>query len=77
VERHQVSQIPGAERWSYGGFRQDAERRSVTVPIIRADGKSAEFTAPIFVDDPDDLRAMAMIVIRALEKWEAVEGLGA
>jgi hypothetical protein len=77
VESQQVSQVPGAERWSYGGFRQDRERRSITVPLTRDDGKSTEFTVPDFVNDPEDLRATAMVVIRALEKWETVQGLGA
>jgi hypothetical protein len=77
VERQQVSQIPGAEGWSYGGFRQDQDRGSISVPLVREDGKSAEFTVPDFVNDPADLREIAVVVIRALEKWEAVKGLGA
>jgi hypothetical protein len=77
VEDQQVSQIPGAEGWGYGGFRQDHERGSISVPLVREDGKSAEFTVPAFVNDPADLRAIAIVVIRAIEKWEAVKGLGA
>ena len=77
VERQQVSQIPGTELWGYGGFRHDQERRSITVPLVRDDGKSAEFTVPDFVDDPEALREIALVVIGALEKWEAVQGLGA
>ena len=77
VENCQVSPIPGAERWCYGAFERDGERRSITVPLLRDDGKSAEFTVPDFVADPEDLRSVALIVIRALEKWEAVEALGA
>ncbi len=73
----QVSEIPGVERWSYGAFRQDHESESITVPVIRDDGGSAEFTVPKFVEDPADLRAVAMVVIEAFEKWEAVQGLGA
>jgi hypothetical protein len=77
VEREQVSQIPGADGWSYGGFRHDHERRSISVPLVRDDGKAAEFTVPDFVNDPEDLRDVAVVVIGALEKWEAVQGLGA
>jgi hypothetical protein len=40
-------------------------------------GGSAEFTVPKFVEDPADLRAVAMVVIEAFERWEAVQGLGA
>jgi len=31
---------------------------------------------PEFVADPEGLRRIATIVIRALEKWEDVEGVG-
>lgn len=71
-----VSQIPGLEGWSYGAFRQDHEAESITVPLVREDGELVEFTAPKFVEDPDDLRRIASVVIAAFEKWEAVQGLG-
>ena len=75
MEDSGVSQIPGVERWSYGAFRQDHDSESITVPVVRDDGGSAEFTVPKFVEDPADLRAIATVVIEAFEKWEAVEGL--
>jgi hypothetical protein len=31
---------------------------------------------PEFVADPHDLRSIAIVVIVAFEKWEAVRGLG-
>ncbi|HTT29487.1 MAG TPA: hypothetical protein VMG37_13820 [Solirubrobacteraceae bacterium] len=68
--------VPGAERWSYGAFQQDHEGDTLTVPLRRDDGKSAEFTVPTFVNDPEDLRCIATVVIGAVEKWEDVEGLG-
>jgi len=77
VEAHGVSQIPGVEGWSYGAFRQDHETESMTVPVVRDDGGSAEFTVPKFVEDPEDLRGIAAVVIGAFEKWQAVQGLGA
>ena len=77
VEHEGVSPIPGADRWSYGPFRQHSEGAARTVPLQRDDGKSAEFTVPEFVSDPEDLRGVAVIVIGALEKWEQVKGLGA
>ena len=76
MEPEQVTEIPGAERWSYGAFQQDPERDSLTIPLRRDDGKAAEFTVPDFVNDPEDLRRIATIVIGAVEKWEQVEGLG-
>jgi hypothetical protein len=77
VEHQQVSQIPAAENWSYGGFRHDQERGSISVPLVRDDGKPAEMTVPDLVDDPEDVREIAIDVIGALEKWEGVQGLGA
>ncbi len=73
-----VSEIPGVEGWSYGAFRQDHEAESITVPVVRDDEEeAAEFTVPKFVEDPDDLREIARVVIAAFEKWEAAQGLGA
>jgi hypothetical protein len=77
VEHKRVSEIPGVGRWSYGTFQEDHERGSRTVPLHRDDGKSAEFTVPDFVANPEDLRSIATVVIGALEKWESVKGLGA
>jgi hypothetical protein len=76
VEADGVSPVPGVERWSYGAFGQDHEAESITVPVVRDDGESAEFTVPKFVEDPADLRSIAVVVIEAFEKWEAVQGLG-
>jgi hypothetical protein len=71
-----VSRVPGVEGWSYGAFRQDHETETITVPMLRDDGGSAEFTVPKFVEDPEDLRSIAAVVIGAFEKWQAVQGLG-
>jgi hypothetical protein len=68
VEGHGVSPVPGFERWSYGASRQDHESESIRVPVVRDDGGSAEFTVPKFVEDPADLRSIAMVVIEAFEK---------
>lgn len=72
-----VSRIPGFDDWSYGVFRQDSGAKTITVPVVRDDGESVEFTVPEFVEDPEDLREVAGIVIRAMQKWDAVQGLGA
>ena len=76
MEGQGVSEVPGVEGWSYGAFRQDHETETITVPVVREDGGSAEFTVPKYVEDPEDLRAIAKIVIEAFDKWEAVQGLG-
>ena len=77
MDHEEVTEIPGVEGWSYGAFEEDRERGSRTVPLHRDDGKSAEFTVPDFVSDPEDLREIAAVVIGAVEKWEEVKGLGA
>jgi hypothetical protein len=76
VENLNVSPIPGAERWSYGAFQDHQDNGSMTIPLLREDGESIEFTVPHFVSDPEDLRSIALLVIGAREKWEDVEGLG-
>jgi len=45
--------------------------------LVRDDGLSAEVTVPDFVQDPEDLRQIALVVISAREKWDDVKGLGA
>lgn len=72
-----VSPVEGAERWSYGSFEHGQERGPITIPLVRDDGLSAEFTVPDFVNDPEDLRQIALVVIGAREKWDDVKGLGA
>jgi len=71
-----VSPIQGAEGWSYGPFDHGNERGPLKVELVREDGLSTEFTVPDFVNDPEDLREIALIVIRAREKWDDVKGLG-
>jgi hypothetical protein len=71
-----VSEIEGADRWSYGSFESDPGDGRITVPLVRDDGTSTEFGVPDFVNDPLDLRRVALVVIGALEKWEQVQGLG-
>ncbi len=71
-----VSPVPGVERWSYGSFQFDAETERRTVPLVRDDGTTAEFSVPAFVNEPADLRAIAHVVIAACERWENRQGVG-
>jgi hypothetical protein len=73
----EVSPIKGAEGWSYGPFEHGQERGPIKIQLLRDDGKSAEFSVPDFVNDPEDLRQIALVVIGAFEKWGDVQGLGA
>ena len=72
-----VSPIKGAEGWSYGPFDHGNERGPMRIELVREDGTTAEFTVPDFVNDPEDIRQIALVVIGALEKWDRVQGLGA
>jgi hypothetical protein len=72
-----VSPIKGAEGWSYGPFEHGNERGPIKVQLVRDDGAEAEFSVPDFVNDPEDLRQIALVVIGAYEKWGDVQGLGA
>jgi hypothetical protein len=46
------------------------------VPLVRDDGTTAAFTVPDFVSEPQDLQAIAEIVIAACERWENRQGVG-
>jgi hypothetical protein len=72
-----VSPVKGAEGWSYGPFEHGHERGPIKIELRREDGASAEFVVPDFVNDPEDIREIALVVIGALEKWDRVQGLGA
>jgi hypothetical protein len=72
----EISPIEGAEGWSYGPFEHGHERGPMTIPLVRDAGGSTEFNVPDFVNDPEDIREIALIVIGAWEKWKDVEGLG-
>ena len=72
-----ISAVPDVPGWSYGAFAHDEAGGSITVPLVREDGKTVSFTVPDFVNDPADLDRVAAVVAGAVEKWERVEGLGA
>ena len=76
MERDGVSEIKGAGGWSYSAFHHGQERGPLAVELLRDDGTSVQFTVPDFVNDPEDIRRVALVVIGALQKWEDVEGLG-
>jgi hypothetical protein len=69
--------VPGAEGWRYGAFVHDPDDGMVRVPLVRADGHETVFALPDFVNDGRKIRDVALVVIGALEEWEARKGLGA
>jgi hypothetical protein len=73
-----VSPVPGADGWRYEAFRHDEATGLVHVPLVRpSDGKHAAFALPDLVNEPDAIATVAKVVVDAIERWEAVEGLGA
>ena len=70
--------IDGAPGWSYGAFVHDVESGMLQVPLVReSDGKSSVFWLPDSMHVPSDIAEMARVVIRAIERSEDSEGLGA
>jgi hypothetical protein len=70
--------IVGAPGWSYGAFVHDVESGMLQVPVVReSDGKSSLFWLPDSMHVPSDIAEMARVVIRAIERSEDSEGLGA
>jgi hypothetical protein len=74
----EISDVPGAPGWSYGAFANDVDAEMTRVPVVRAsDGRTASFLLPDFMHVPNDIADVARIVIRAIERSEDSEGLGA
>ncbi len=77
MEARNVTPIPGADGWAYGAFRHEYEGDSLHIPLIHDDGEVTEFSVPQFVQNPEDIRGVALLVIGAWNKWQSVKGLGA
>jgi hypothetical protein len=74
----EISEVPGASGWSYGAFHHDEDAEMTSVPLVReSDGRTATFQLPDFMHVPQDIADVARIVIRAVERSEDSEGLGA
>jgi hypothetical protein len=69
--------IDGAPGWRYLPFSAEAGNDALTVTAEREDGIRVSFTVPAFVSRGDELGEVARIVIRARERTERAEGLGA
>jgi hypothetical protein len=71
-------EVPGVDGWSYLPFEVDARRDQRVIRVQRdSDGAEVEFSVPTFVEKGDDIAAVADAVIRARERWEDLQGLGA
>jgi len=68
--------ITGADGWSYLPFERNEETREHHITLVRDDGLQVEMTLPSFVEQGDELREIALQVIRARERWRDLKGLG-
>jgi hypothetical protein len=71
-------EVPGVDGWSYLPFDVDGDREQRVIRVVRdGDGAEVEFSVPLFVEHGDDIASVAIAVIRARERWEELQGLGA
>lgn len=69
--------IDGAPGWRYLPISAAPGDDALTVSAEREDGLRVSFTVPGFLSRGDELGEVARIVIRARERTERAEGLGA
>jgi hypothetical protein len=76
-DRRARRSVPGADGWSFLPLERDAETREHHITLEREDGERVEMTLPSFVEQGDELQEIALLVIRARERWRDLKGLGA
>jgi hypothetical protein len=69
--------VPGAEGWALLPLQRDDATREHHITLERNDGERVEMTLPSFIERGDELHEIALIVIRARERWRDLKGLGA
>ncbi len=77
VDRESRVPVAGAEGWFYLPFERDDESGDHRIKLVREDGVEAHMTLPSFVERGDELADIALLVIRARERWRDLKGLGA
>ncbi len=68
--------VTGADGWSYLPFERNEETREHHITLVRDDGLEVAMTLPSFVEQGDELREIALLVIRARQRWRDLKGLG-
>jgi hypothetical protein len=69
--------VAGADGWRYLPFEHDEARGEHRITLVRDDdGEQVRFTLPGFVEQGDELGEIALIVIRARQRWRELKGLG-
>jgi hypothetical protein len=69
--------VAGADGWHYLPFRRDDASGEHRITLVRdEDGEETSFTLPAFVEQGDELGEIALLVIRARERWRELKGVG-
>jgi hypothetical protein len=69
--------VAGADGWYYLPFRRDEDSGEHRITLQREeDGEKTSFTLPAFVEQGDELGEIALLVIRARERWRELKGVG-
>jgi hypothetical protein len=69
--------VAGADGWRYLPFEHDDATGEHRVTLEREeDGERVQFTVPSFVEQGDELGEIALLVIRARQRWRRLKGVG-
>ena len=69
--------VAGADGWRYLPFERDESTGEHRITLEREeDGEQVQFTLPSFVEQGDELGEIALLVIRARQRWRELKGLG-
>ncbi len=69
--------VRGADGWHYKPFEHDEAHNLHVITLVREeDGEEVTFTMPDFVEQGDELGEIALLVIRARQRWRELKGLG-
>jgi hypothetical protein len=69
--------VAGADGWLYLPFRHDERTGEHEITLVREeDGEEVRFTLPAFIEQGDELGEIALLVIRARERWRELKGVG-
>ena len=69
--------MTGAEGWSFLPFERNEDTAEHHITLERdEDGVQVEMTLPSFVERGDELEQIALLVIRARERWRDLKGVG-
>ncbi len=77
IDAHGRVPVAGADGWRYEPFEHDDAHNLHRITLVREeDGEEVVFTMPDFVEQGDELGEIALLVIRARERWRELKGVG-